>query len=137
MSVHTRRILKLSKTSHQLCTTGDLTPGRNSRRQRHPPALDDEELFMELDCLLHVCTRELQDHETGTMDLPLRLDGEVNLLVLETGTSTTVFTGEENGPRRGRPAEGAVLGRGHSRGGGEEGYDVLFVLFGPFWKIQK
>ena len=46
MSVHTRRILKLSKTSHQLCTTGDLTPGRNSRRQRHPPALDDEELFI-------------------------------------------------------------------------------------------
>ena len=33
-----------------------------------------------------------------TMDLPLRLDREVHLLVLETGTSTTVFTGEENGP---------------------------------------
>ena len=26
--------------------TGGLTPGRNSRRQRHPPALDDEELFV-------------------------------------------------------------------------------------------
>ena len=28
------------------CTTGGLTPGRNSRRQRHPRALDDEELFI-------------------------------------------------------------------------------------------
>ena len=27
-------------------TTCDLTPGRNSRRQRHPRALDDEELFI-------------------------------------------------------------------------------------------
>ena len=27
-------------------TTGGLTPGRNSRRQRHPRALDDEELFI-------------------------------------------------------------------------------------------
>ena len=26
-------------------TTGGLTPGRNSRRQRHPRVLDDEELF--------------------------------------------------------------------------------------------
>ena len=28
------------------CATGGLTPGRNSRRQRHSPALDDEELFV-------------------------------------------------------------------------------------------
>ena len=27
-------------------TTGGLAPGRNSRRQRHPRALDDEELFI-------------------------------------------------------------------------------------------
>ena len=29
-----------------MATTGGLTPGRNSRRQRHPRALDDEELFI-------------------------------------------------------------------------------------------
>ena len=32
-------------TENELANVG-LTPGRNSRRQRHPRALDDEELFI-------------------------------------------------------------------------------------------
>ena len=92
------------KRPHQLINAMMSCPTRRKPQRVQP---------WELDCLLHVCTRELQDRETGasatvmsncsmsmvkrtvwTMDLPLRLNGEVNLLVLETGTSTTVFTQE-------------------------------------------
>ena len=39
VSVHTH-------TENGLASAGGLTPGRNSRRQRHPRALDKEELFV-------------------------------------------------------------------------------------------
>ena len=45
--VHTSKIpAERARLATNSCTTGGLTPGRNSRRQRHLPALDDEELFV-------------------------------------------------------------------------------------------